>query len=316
MPKGIYTQLACVLCERAPSIEDVARALEPLATAPARRVPAADGEDGWMFGGPGLILSFGAFDVLVDVVDHVWPDDMGHPERAPNLFIAWGMGQLGPFTFPGNLERAALQAWMFPQARERIARARAFVRLRSSWCLGRGKDAPVMPEGYSALDEITRITELGHALCALPEALAWFVPAGEVVLGASELAAVLERGREGGPPPVDAWVNVRLYDLPDGASTVQDTVGAPQLDLDDVEAVFGRGTQDPGHVQSFLLDLLLYRLSRGAGVIQPGHVVRGPDDADWRAEQHEESFGAPARPVLRFLPPGFSGPEVEVTPRA
>ena len=315
MPKGIYTQLACVLCERAPSVEDVARAIAPLSAAPSRRVEGAAGDDGWMLGGPGVVLTLGAFDVLVDVVDHAWPDDMGHPERAPNLFTAWGMGQLGPFTFPGNLERARMQSWMFPAARERVPRARAFVRLRASWCLGRGEQAPIIPPGYTVLDEIARMTELGHALCALPEALAWFVPAGEVLLGHEELGAVLARVREGGPPPVDAWINVRLYDLPDGATTVQDTIGAPQLDLDDVEAVFGRETQDPAHVHSFLLDLLLYRLSKGAGIIQPGHVVHGPDGADWRAEQHDESFGVPARPVLRFLPPGFSGPEVEVRAR-
>jgi len=312
VPKGIYTQAACVLFDRAPTIDDVERALGPLVTDKARRTPAADGADGWLLGGPGVLVSCGAFDVLVDVVDHVWPDDMGHPERAPTVFMAWSTGQLGPFTYPGNLERARLQAWMAPTARERSAQARAFVRIRASWCLGRGQDAPVMPAGYSALTEIERITELGRAVLAVPGALAWFVPGGEVLLGAPELDAVLTRRREGGPPPVDAWVNVRLFDLPDEATTVQDTVGAPQLDVDDVEAVYAQRTEDPAHVHAFLLDLLLYRMERGAGVIQPGHTVKGPDGSDWRTEQHDQSFGVPPRPVLRFLPPGFSGPEVDV----
>ena len=163
MPRGFFTQSTTVLFSQAPSIDAIEEALAPLGASITRR----ETEPGWLSGGTELLVPFGespAGTLHVDVVDQAWPDGMGHPEEAADLFGAWTMGAFGPLAFPNNLARAAQQAVAFPGAKEAVAGHGAFVRLRTSYLVGAGPDAPIMPEGWSPLAEIDAMLQIVRPL--------------------------------------------------------------------------------------------------------------------------------------------------------
>src|SRR5690606_38263004 len=107
-----------------------------------------------------------------------WPDAMGDPEQEADLFAAWTMSALGPFTFPGALERSVEHAMRWKDARARVPAHRAFVRARSSYVLGKGGDAPIIPEGYDPIAELFQLTAITRAVLELPGAVAYFYPSG------------------------------------------------------------------------------------------------------------------------------------------
>lgn len=306
MAKGLYTQTACILFEAAPGLDALRAALARFGD-----WETLDGDEtSWVAGGPGLAATaLEDLVVLVDVVARPWPDAMADPGADMTLFLGWTMGQLGPFTYPGCLERAVEQAWAWPGAREAVEKARAFVRIRTSRSIesaaaAAGGVREARPASHGALDEIVIVTAVGRALLDVPGALAWFVPGGEMLLAAGHLDRLLARG-EGeteGPPPFDAWINVRLYDLAEGHVTVRDTVGAQQLDLRDVEAVFEKGRVDPEPIYGVLLNTVLHRLARGGEVIEDGAQIEGPAELTWDVEHRDEGLAPPPRPVLRLVP--------------
>jgi hypothetical protein len=115
---------------------------------------------------------------------------------------------------------------------------------------------------------------------------------------------VLSRVTEGGPPPLDLWTNVRLFDLEDAEMELMDTVGAQQLDVPDVEARFAVGAFDRDKVYEFLMNAITYLHQRGAAVVEDGDTINaGPGDQVWVAQRSDEgTVDVPPRPVLRFMP--------------
>ncbi|HJL15130.1 MAG TPA: DUF4261 domain-containing protein [Sandaracinaceae bacterium LLY-WYZ-13_1] len=300
MPKGLFTGSTVVLFEAPPSLDSIERALG--AFSPRGRREASEG-DPWL-GGPSVLVEMRAEVhglATVDVVDRPWPDAMGDPQADPKLFGAWSFGAFGPFVFPGALERAAQHALGWPEADDVAGAHRAFVRARSSYVLGLGDDARVLPDDYDPVAELTFLTDLASALLGLPGALAFFDPSGEVFLSSAALEDLMARRREADLPPLDAWSNVRFFQLGDAAGWgLMDTVGMEQLEVTDQEACFPIDAVSPDEVAPFLRNVSLYLHDRGP-VVEDGHTIEGPGGV-WRAHACEESLAPAPRPTLRWVP--------------
>ena len=297
MPKGLFTGCTVALFEKAPTVEALE---EALASFGVRARSSSSGENPWL-GGPGVMLEMesGLGGVVsVDIVEEPWPDDMGDPEQQPELFGAWTLGALGPFTFPGSLERAV------QQAREWDAGAaardhRAFVRIRPSYVLGKGPEEPVLPEGYDPIVELYQLTAVARALLDLPDSLGYFNPSGEVLMNKTVLDSSMHFHAENELPPFEAWAAIRVFQLGDiDGWTVMDTIGMEQLELRDQEVCFPEGACDPNEVAVFLRNLALYLLSDQPD-IHSGDTIDGPG-GNWSALLVEESLAPAPRGTIRW----------------
>ncbi|MEQ8456491.1 MAG: DUF4261 domain-containing protein [Sandaracinaceae bacterium] len=301
MPRGFFTQSTTVLFSQAPSIDAIEEALAPLGASITRR----ETEPGWLSGGTELLVPFGespAGTLHVDVVDQAWPDGMGHPEEAADLFGAWTMGAFGPLAFPNNLARAAQQAVAFPGAKEAVAGHGAFVRLRTSYLVGAGPDAPIMPEGWSPLAEIDAMLQIVRPVLGLEGALAYFDPNAEVLL---PVPLVREVTAEGEAPPLELFTHVRLFNI-DPRWALMDTVGLERCFLPDVEVLVPAGV-DPNQVADFLRSITAYLLENGP-VIEEGHSTEGPFGV-LHVHAREEPLTEPPRQVLRLVLEGAELPD-------
>jgi len=296
MPKGLYTHGAVVLLARAPVFETVERQLARFSPDP--REPGQS----WHWGGPCCVLPYRPQTngyLVVDLVDRPWPDSMGDPHSDPDLFGAWAMGQFGPFTYPGSLERAVQQCHTWPDGRERAAAHQAFLRIRATYVIGASKDALVMPDNYDALAELQFATDVAMTLCDLPEALAYFNPSGEVLSHPPLMRQMMAHYRGHNLPPLDLWTNVRMFRL-DNAWLMMDTVGMAQLDLDDLEVACHQDEASGDEVAAFLRNASLYVAQNGRK-IKDGDTMDGPGGR-YVARTFDEGLVPPPRGVLRFRP--------------
>jgi hypothetical protein len=235
------------------------------------------------------------------MINKPWPDDMGDPKTATELFAAWSMGHFGPFTFPKSLARAVAQNRSLPNAKDLVARHRAFIRIRSTYVLGADDKTPVMPDDYEPIFELDRITDVAVALLGLPQALCYFNPNGETLHSAQAIQPIRAHYRRLKFPALDLWCNIRLWNLEDAENTsLVESVGMQQLDLPDHEAVFTRGKYEKPAVAEFVRNATLYIATNGP-VIKDGETTDGPG-GHWRAKHFNEGIVAPPRPVLRWFP--------------
>ena len=291
MPKGLFTQCACVLLERATSLDEVEAALSNFDVL-GRRETTADEN----FSGPSLMLNYrNAVNglVAIDVVDRPWPDDMGDIEENPTEFGAWAMGQYGPFTYPGGLERAIEQSWTWDEADATQQRHQAFIRV-----------------DYDSIEELQYVTKVAAALLELPGALCYFNPGGEVLRDQDGLRESLNFAWANELPPLDSWSNVRLFQI-NTEWSLMDCVGNSQVDLPDLEACFFSDAYDFGEVDNLLRGLTLYLLEQGE-VIEDGDTVDGPGGVMWQAMTVEESLCDPPRQIIRLIPMDDRTPPDEV----
>jgi hypothetical protein len=298
MPKGMFTQGVCVLLDRPATLDDIESALGSYDVRGRR-----DGGGAWEFGGPTVIVAYRPEEnglVAIDTVDKPWPDAMGDPKDQSMVFGAWSMGHFGPFTFPGNLERAAQHSWTWEPGKSIADRHKAFLRIRSSYAFGAKDDAPVLPADYEPYPELEFVTKLASALLEVPGALCYFNPGGEILRDQDGLRESLNFGWSNNLPPFDIWSNVRLFKI-DDEWTLMDTVGNGQLDLPDIEACFHSESYDCGEIDNFLRNITLYLLRNGE-VIDPGDTIDGPGGARWQSHPFENGLCDPPRRVLRFLP--------------
>jgi hypothetical protein len=311
MPKSFFTQGTTVLLERACDMAALKRALKEFAV---ERELEPSAEAPWM-GGEGLVVAMRPEvngHLLVDVIDHAWPDAMGDPQTDPTLFAAWSMGWFGPFTYPGALQRAQVMSFSWPEAADVTNRHRAFVRVKASYAVGAAPDDPVLPEDYDPLAELERVTEVTSALLSLPGALAYFNPNGEVLRSRDALRGDLAEYRNAGLVPLPIWSNVRLFRFePDWL--MMDTVGMEQLDVDDHEACFRKGVYEPGDADNFLRNATDYVRENGP-VIKDGDTMDGPGEIRWQARHLEESLAERPRSVLRWFPMDGSTPPDRLVP--
>lgn len=285
MAKGFFTQAMTVLFDHPPDLDTLAAAID----LPSQRRPGAGTP--WI-AGPALQLQHGRATLLIDVIDEPWPDHMGDPEDEVELFMAWGMGHLAPQCSPGNLARASSQCWHWPDGPRILAAHKSFVRLRLSYVIDAGNDAPVIPPGVDPVEELQLLTTLATAIARCSGALAVFVPAGESAHAPEDWA-------EGAPGlPTQLWTNLRLFDTETGW-VVMDSVGLMQLDLPDFEACFVEGSLEPEEVGGFLGSLVDYQVT-STTKIEAGHTVEGPGGS-WRAQAHDDSLVEPPRRTLRLF---------------
>lgn len=304
MPKGFFTQGLVVLLEENVPLDEVAALLANLPI--IRRIDAP--EVGWEMSGPAVLLAFRPEvrgTVTVDVVDHAWPDDMGHPQTAPDLFAAWGMGYFGPGTYPGGLQRAVQQSWRWEGAEEAVGRHRAFVRIRCTYAIGAEPDAPVIPEGYDPVEELRFLTSVMQTLLKHPKAICYFNPNGEVLLPPTLCRELIDHNTRHGLPFLDLWTNVRMFRLGDGW-LLMDSIGNSQVDRQDHEVAFPEDRFQPEDVDVFLRNLSLYLLEKGP-VVQDGDTTDGPGETRWQARELSEGVSSPPRNLLRWLPVGVRG---------
>ncbi len=300
MPKGLLTQTFCLLTNGHASIGDIKSSVLQRGFEVSREIPA--GAD-LQFGGPSIVIPYrpdmnGC--VAVDVVNQPWPDTMGHPQDDPMTFGAWGMGQFGPFTFPGGLERAVQNAWGAPECKSLVAQHQGYIRFRMSYVFGAGLSALMMPAGCDAVAELVFLNRLIDAACLVPNVLCYFNPNGEVLRDARQFGATLRGCEEQGRLPLLLWTNVRMYDLNESL-LFMDTVGNEQFDRPDVEAVFSKTSYEPDDVAHYLRNVTHYLLD-SKREIKSGESIDGPGESglSWTIESSEKPVVAPPRNVLRL----------------
>lgn len=310
--RGLFTQCVCVLLEHASDVTTLRDRLDEFEV--VREVPPVQSEGGEWLGGPGLVLEYDAEEngyAVVDVLDAKWPDRMGDPKgpEAP-LFAAWGLGQFGPSTYPGALERAMQHAYRWREGAELASRHRAFVRVRTSYVLGADADAPVVPADYDPIEELRFVTDVARALLDVPGALAYFNPNGEILASAALLDEALGRSESGGPLPVDVWANVRLFRSAgsDGRDwSLFDTVGLSQIGVRDHEAALPADSASFDCVPGLLLTIAAADARKG-GALRIGDTAEDFAGGFWRARSDGDSVVGPPRDVLRWSLDGASPP--------
>ena len=301
MPKGSFTQCACLLLNRTPTLNEIEGALGTSVEVVSRH----EETDDWEFFGPSVTVAYrpevNGF-VAIDVVDKPWPDSMGDPEEDGTLFGAWAMGYFGPGAFPQGLERAQEQAWALEDEDLDIVNGHsAFVRIRMSYVFGeQDEDAPVMPEDCDSIDELEFLTKLTTALMELPGVVCSFNPNGEVLLDKVNYDETLKFHEDGESIPFELWTNVRLFQIGEDWC-VLDTVGNDQFDLPDIEATFFAELADPDDINEFLRGVTYYMLEEG-NEISDGDAIEGPGEHPWNVAFYEDSLCDPPRSVLRLTP--------------
>jgi hypothetical protein len=300
MPKGFFTQCACVLLERPISRDD----MEPLLSK-FKVVGKMDGAaDHWYFGGPSVTLEYDAEAngyLAVDLIDRPWPDAMSSDDPSQMLFGAWGMGHFGPFTFPHALQRSIDQSWAWEGGKTEAAKHQALIRLRMSYVFGvEEQSAPVLPPDYLPLPELDFVTDVAGALLAAPGAICYFNPGGETLFDRESLEGSRHHCKANALPSLDLWSNIRLF-FPWAGWSLMDTVGMGQLDVSDHEACFLHESYKPAEVDSFLRNMSFYIVKNGP-MITEGDTVSGPGGVKWRAHVKRDSLSDPPREVIRWLP--------------
>lgn len=308
MPRGLWTQSIAVLTRTAPSIDTLRELLAPSDPKERTGAPTA-----WMGSERSLLVPYrtdvnGVIEI--DVKEQPWPDGMGDPDSDPDLFGAWTMGAFGPGAFPDNLARAVEHCMPCPDEAAQAANEHgAFVRARISYVYGKGEDAQVLPTDHDPVGEVALLAELGAALLDLDGALAYFAPGGEVILDRASLLESLRWSREESLPPLDAFTNIRLFQIGEAPGwALMDTVGMDGLFLPDLEACTPVD-RNLDEVANWLRNMQLYLLEKGP-VIEPGVAIAGPGGRWLCVEASADGLIEPPRPTLRWVPEGLELPDV------
>jgi hypothetical protein len=314
MPRGVFTQSAIILLNGLPTFDQIQTALKAFRIGKVN--PASTGSQ-WM-GGASMTL-FMREEVnglaVVDLVTKPWPDSMGNPKGNPeevDVFGAWVMGSFGPAAFPGNLTRIVEQDGLSKELKEAAERHTAFLRIRSSYVLGGGKDAKILPQDYDAVAELHFVTGVACALLKLPQAQAYFNPNGETLHDAQRLDADLKHYASIKLVPLPVWSSVRLFNV-DAEWCMMDSVGMDQFFVQDSEACFSTKKQSPDEVSRFLWNIGDYLRQKGP-VIKNRDTMNGPGDVNWRAFKSADSMCSPPRPTLRWFPLDGSRAPAELIP--
>jgi hypothetical protein len=320
MPRGKFTQCFCVLLKETVTLDAVLEALKSFTI----RGTQTRGEP-WPLGASTINVEFrpevnGI--AQIDIIDERWPDSMGDPKKEPDLFAAWTGGEFGPMTYPGSLLRATQQSWGWKEGRTAPDEHAAFLRLRISYVLGAGDDAPLFPKDWDSVAELQFLTKLVMALLPLPQALCYFNPNGEVLRDLASMQSIQELAAEGEQIPIDLWINVRIYQM-DAGWEMMDTVGNGQLnavaqagaldDVRDIEALFPAKKYDYSEIDNFLRDLTQYLYETG-DVIQDGHTIKGPGGVEWKAALQDDAITTPPRRAVRVSPADTPLPGGNPTP--
>lgn len=311
MAKGLFTQGICVLLKEPMSMAEVTRRMSMFNVAGRQHTLESDDAP------ETLILDYRTEvegHMLITPSSAPWPDDMGEPDENPEAFVAWSLGQFGPLTYPGCLQRALECIHLDPQLRRDAAGHQAHVRVLISYVIGNEEDddsdddLPLMPDGYEATDELHKVTRAVTSLLESPQSICYFNPASELILSQDELRSRLNAAWNEDTRPLDAWIRTRRLITDNGTDSpdwhVIDTVGHGQLDIPDLEAVFVGADYDSGQVIEFLekmTDKLLICPDEGDTFFD-GQLIDGPGDVPWSAINCGDALNSPPRPTVRWVP--------------
>jgi len=324
MAKGLFTQGMCVLLKK-PVPLDVLR--DKLAAFEIVGVQESVVDDA---SPETLVFNFRpevGGHLLVTPSSETWPDHMGDPESAPDVFVAWSLGQYGPLAFPGCLERATEQSWGWEDGEHVIGQHHAHLRLLISYVLGseepadgesdgdgaQDDDVVLIPQDYDAMEELRFLTKAVSAVLELPEAICYFNPGGEVLRDQNSLRQGLNFAWNYEVPPLDMWTNVRLFRAGDNWA-LMDTVGMGQLDQPDMEAVYDSSRYEAADVERFLRDASLYLIGNDE-TFEDGDTADGPGNISWNAIECNESLSDPPRETIRWFPDDGSDPPEDLMHR-
>lgn len=310
MPRGLFSQCLAILMESAPTLDDLERQLvgfEVVRRSRASKTPT------WLGGFDELVVAYRPEQnghVVIDIVDRRWPDTMGDPKSDPELFGAWSMGAFGPAAFPQNLARAQRFAMYWRDGAEHAGQWHsAFLRLRTTYLLGRDENAPVAPESRDPLDELDFLARLARACMTARGSMAFFNPGGEILLDAKELDQRRANAMAQEVPALDVHSQLRFATVGDSPEwSVMDTVGMDQLMAPDHEACFRPDDHEPNDVAAWLRNVCLYVLEAGP-VIEATDTIDGPGGT-WRClATHNHPWIPAPRPVYRWHPEGAILPD-------
>jgi hypothetical protein len=254
--------------------------------------------------------------VVIDVVEHAWPDDMDFETPDSLLHAAWKTGNFGAHTFPGSLERAVEQSWVWPDGKESAPKHSGFIRLRISYAFGEsdadtedadteGEDSEyeesdiVLPDDYDPVKELEFLVKQAGKLLALPQALCYFNASGEVLRDRATFDESVQLCEEHEVPPIDLWSNIRLFRFDDDWA-MMDSVGNGQLGLDDIETCFYSEAYNFNTVDQLIR--MVSMLSMSGEEFEEGESVEDESGQSWTVSFHEDSLCDPPRYVLRLLP--------------
>ena len=297
MSGELFTQTLCVLLRRDIPLDQVAQVLA--AYKPQRQ---EESSESWEFSGPSLVFDAADLEhgfVVVDVVTHPWPDDMGVDEQESTLFQAWDDGQFGPFTFPGSLERASEQSWSWPEGNSVASQSIGFIRIRLGYRIDQDDSEQQLPEEFDPIAELELLTGICSELLKLPQTICYFNPSGEVLRDRESFSESEALCREHSIPTIDLWSNVRLFRF-DEQWAMMDTVGNSQLGLPDIEACFDSDSYPFNNVDQLLRTVSMYLVENEE--FEEGEEIEDEAGVTWRMSMHDDSLCDPPRAVIRLLP--------------
>jgi hypothetical protein len=296
----IFVETMVLLLRSAPTLDEIKSVLGDFKINKVRN----QGIDTWEHCGPALFLEyreeyFGQY--VIDIVDRPWPDELDYDKPDTKLHKAWREGCFGISTCPGALERAAEQSWVWPEGREQIKQAKAFLRVRTTFMLDRDEEFEEddwIPEDYDAPEELMEIHTIVSALFNLPQVICYFNPQGEVLRDAKSFEEADDLYYDNELPALELWCNVRLFRVNE-EWTMMDTVGNSQIGVPDLEAVFFADAYSPAEVDELL------RLTTMCFLENPdfdGESMQDEKGTTWKMTHHADSICDPPRQVVRLIP--------------
>jgi hypothetical protein len=238
---------------------------------------------------------------VIDIVDRPWPDELDYDKPDSKLHRAWREGCFGISTCPGALDRAKEQSWIWPEGREAIKEANAFLRVRTTFMLDRDEefeDDDWIPCDYYAPEELMEMHWVILALFKLPQVICYFNPQGEVLRDEASFDQTDELYYDNELPALELWSNARLFRV-DEQWTLMDTVGNSQLGVPDIEAVFFSEAYSPVDVEQLLRLTTMYLLDAPEEDIQ---TMEDENKTTWKLSFENDSICDPPRQVVRLTP--------------
>jgi len=296
----VFVETMVMLLRSAPTIEQLQSVLGDFTINRVRE----EGSETWEHCGPAVFLEyreecFGQY--VVDIVDQPWPDELDYDKPGSTLHKAWQEGCFGINTCPGSLERAAEQSWVWPEGREAIKEAKAFLRIRTTFMLDRDEefeDDDWIPCDYYPPQELMEIHWVVLALFKLPQVICYFNPQGEVLRDQASFDEADELYYDNELPALELWSNARLFRF-NPEWTMMDTVGNSQIEVPDIEAVFFSDAYSPTEVEQLLRLTTMYFLENPEF---DGESMEDEAGVTWKMSMQLDSICDPPRQVVRMIP--------------
>jgi hypothetical protein len=296
----VFVETMVLLLRSVPTIQEIKTVLGEFTINRVRK----EGIDTWEHCGPAIFLEyreecFGQY--VIDIVDRPWPDELDYDKPDTTLHKAWREGCFGINTCPGALERAIEHAWVWPEGREAVKEAKAFLRVRTTFVLDRDEefeDDEWIPCDYYAAEELMEIHSVILALFKLPQVICYFNPQGEVLREEKSFDEADELYYDNELPALELWCNVRLFRFND-QWTMMDTVGNSQIGTPDIEAIFFSEAYSPADIEQLLRVATMYFLENADFNEES---IEDENGTSWKLTIHLDSVCDPPRQVVRLIP--------------